>query len=71
LPWSNDLDLSGTNAVTCSCAKDITFKNAHMATEKNPFVEDQSQNIWRIGWTEATVVPATQSATALAATQFK
>jgi polygalacturonase len=45
-----DLDLAGTNGVTCSYAKDITFKNVRIAAEKNPFVEDHSENIQRIGW---------------------
>jgi hypothetical protein len=60
LLWSNDLDLSGTNGVTCSYARDITFKNVRIAVEKNPFVEDHSQNTQRIGWTEVTLVPATR-----------
>jgi polygalacturonase len=48
----DDLDLTGTNGVTCSYAKDITFKNVRIAAEKSPFVEDHSQNIRRIGWEE-------------------
>lgn len=55
-----DLDLAGTNGVTCSYAKDITFKNVLIAAEKNSFVEDHSENIRRLSWTEATVVPATR-----------
>ena len=54
-----DLDLSGTNGVTCSYAKEITFKNVRIAAEKNPFVEDHSINIQRIGWTETPLVPTT------------
>jgi polygalacturonase len=46
------LDLSGTNGVTCAYAKDITFNNVRIAAQNNPFVEDHSQNIRRIGWTE-------------------
>lgn len=53
----NDLDLSGTNGVTCSYARDVTFKNVHIAAETNSFVEDHSENIQRIGWNEATIVP--------------
>jgi polygalacturonase len=55
-----DLDLAGTNGVTCSYMKDITFKNVRIAAEKNPFVEDHSENIQRIGWTEVPLVPATR-----------
>ncbi|MGA2221448.1 MAG: hypothetical protein ABSH21_06680 [Verrucomicrobiia bacterium] len=58
--WSNDPDLSGTNGVTCSYAVNIPFKNVRIAAEKNPFVEDHSQNIQRIGWIEVTVAPATR-----------
>ncbi|HUJ10152.1 MAG TPA: glycosyl hydrolase family 28 protein [Verrucomicrobiae bacterium] len=47
-----DLDLSGTNGVACSYATDITFKNVRIAVQQNPFVEDHSENIQRIGWTE-------------------
>lgn len=56
----NDLDLSGTNGVTCSYAKDITFRNVRIAAEENPFTEDRSQNIRRIGWKEVTLPPSTQ-----------
>ncbi|HEX7529978.1 MAG TPA: glycosyl hydrolase family 28 protein [Pyrinomonadaceae bacterium] len=56
----NDLDLSGTNGVTCSYARDVTFKNVRIAAETNSFVEDHSENIQRIGWSETTLVPATQ-----------
>jgi polygalacturonase len=45
-----DLNLSGTNGVTCSYAKDITFRNVRIAAERNAFVEDHSENIQRIGW---------------------
>jgi polygalacturonase len=53
-----DLDLAGTNGVTCSYAKDITFKNVRIAAEKNPYVEDHSENIQRIGWSEASLPAA-------------
>ncbi|MGD1020216.1 MAG: glycoside hydrolase family 28 protein [Verrucomicrobiia bacterium] len=55
-----DLDLSGTNGVTCSYAKDITFRNVRIAAENSPFTEDHSQNIRRIGWNEVTVLPGIQ-----------
>lgn len=55
---SSDLDLSGTNGVTCSYAKDITFRNVRIAAEKNPYTEDHSQNVRRIGWNEVTLLPA-------------
>jgi polygalacturonase len=54
-----DLDLSGTNGVSCSYAKDIIFKNVHIAVQNRPFEEHDSQDIRRIGWNEATVAPAT------------
>jgi len=56
----NDLDLSGTNGVTCSYARDITFKNVRIAAEKNFFEEDHSQNIQKIHWKEVTLVPTTR-----------
>ncbi len=56
----NHLDLSGTNGVTCSYARDITFKNVRIAAQNNPFVEDHSQNIRRIDWTEVPFIPTTQ-----------
>ena len=56
----NDLDLSGTNGVTCSYARDITFKKVRIAAQHSPFVEDHSQNIRRIGWDEVPFVPAAQ-----------
>jgi hypothetical protein len=55
-----DLDLSGTNGVTCSYAKDITFRNVRIAAEKNPYTEDHSQNVRRMGWSEVTMLPGTQ-----------
>ena len=54
-----DLNLAGTNGVTCSYAKDITFKNVLITAEKNPFVEDHSENIQRLSWSEASL-PATR-----------
>jgi polygalacturonase len=56
----NHLDLSGTNGVTCSYAKDITFKNVRIAVQNSPFMEDHSQDIRRTGWTEVPFVPTTQ-----------
>ncbi len=56
----NHLDLSGTNGVTCAYAKDITFKNVRIAVQNNPFVEDHSQDIRRIGWIEVPFIPTTQ-----------
>ncbi len=55
-----DLDLSGTNGVTCSYAKDITFKNVKVASQNPPYAEDHSQNIQRIDWNEVTVAPTTR-----------
>lgn len=55
-----DLNLSGTNGVTCSYAKDITFRNVKIAVENHPFTEDHSQNVRRIGWNEVTLSPATR-----------
>jgi len=55
-----DLDLAGTNGVTCSYAKDITFKNVRIAAQNQPYEEDHSENIRRIGWTEVPFVPDAQ-----------
>jgi polygalacturonase len=48
----NDLDLSGTNGVSCDYAKDITFKNVSVAAQTNVFVADHSDNIKEINWSE-------------------
>lgn len=53
-----DLDLSGTNGVTCSYAKDITFRNVRIAAETNLFTEDHCQNVRRVGWKEVGVLPS-------------
>jgi len=55
----SDLNLSGTNGVTCSYARDITFKNVRIAVEKSPFMENHSENIRRLDWNEVPLVPAT------------
>jgi polygalacturonase len=47
-----DLDLSGTNGVTCAYAKNITFTDVRIAAQNNPFVEDHTENIQRKGWDE-------------------
>ena len=47
-----DLDLSGTNGVTCAYAKNITFKNVRLTAQTQPFVEDHSENIRRLNWTQ-------------------
>jgi polygalacturonase len=51
----NNLNLSGTNGITCSYAKDIKFKNVRITAEKNPYVEDHAQNIQKSGWKEIVV----------------
>jgi polygalacturonase len=56
----NNLNLSGTNGVSCAYARDITFKNVRITVENNPYVEDHSQNIQRSEWREVTLVPGTQ-----------
>jgi polygalacturonase len=56
----SNLDLSGTNGVTCSYAKDITFRNVRIAVKNNPFTEDHSKNIRRISWNEVTLPPDTR-----------
>jgi polygalacturonase len=53
-----DIDLSGMNGITCSYAKDITFRNVKVTSENPPYTEDHSENIQRIGWKE-TILPAT------------
>jgi polygalacturonase len=50
-----DIDLSGINGITCSYAKDITFKNVNVASENPPYTEDHSENVRRIHWQEATL----------------
>jgi polygalacturonase len=47
-----DIDLSGTNGVTCTYAKNITFKNVKLTAQTNLFVEDHSENIRRLNWRE-------------------
>ncbi len=47
-----DLDLSGTNGVTCSYAKNITFKNVRLAAQTNSFTQDHCENIRRLNWRE-------------------
>jgi polygalacturonase len=54
----DDINLSGMNGVTCSYAKDITFRNVVIAAQNAPYREDHSQNIQRIGWKEINL-PAT------------
>jgi polygalacturonase len=56
----NDLDLSGTNGVTCSFARNITFQNVRIAAQDNSFVEEHSEDIHRIGWHEVRFVPGPQ-----------
>lgn len=46
----NDLDLSGTNGVSCDYAKDITFDNVHIAAQTNLLTTSHSENIKEIGW---------------------
>ena len=53
-----DLRLSGTNGVTCDYARDITFKNVHLAAEKNFLVEEHSENIQRSQWKAVALVSA-------------
>lgn len=56
----DDLDLSGANGVTCSYAKDITFRNVRIAVQNKSFTEDHSQNIRRIGWNEVILSSTTR-----------
>jgi polygalacturonase len=56
----NDLDLSGTNGVICSFARNITFHNVRIAAQNNPFAEDHSEDIQRTGWHEVLFVPGPQ-----------
>ncbi len=53
-----DLDLSGTNGVSCSYAKSITFKNVHIAAQANLYVQDHSENIQKINWSETRLPPS-------------
>ena len=45
-----DLNLSGTNGITCSYAKNITFQNVRVKADKNAFLEEHSENVRRIGF---------------------
>jgi polygalacturonase len=56
----NNLDLSGTNGVTCAYAKDISFNNVRIAAQHNLYVENHAQNIQRSNWKEVTFAPATR-----------
>ena len=53
----SNLDLSGTNGITCSYARDITFKYVRISVQNSPFKEDHSQDIRRTDWTEVPFVP--------------
>ncbi|HEY1662630.1 MAG TPA: glycosyl hydrolase family 28 protein [Verrucomicrobiae bacterium] len=52
-----DMDLSGTNGVSCSYAKNITFNNAHIAAQKNVYVENHAENIQKFNWSETQLPP--------------
>jgi polygalacturonase len=43
-----DLDLGGTNGISCDYAKDITFKNVRVVAQQNAFVEENALNVRRI-----------------------
>jgi polygalacturonase len=55
-----DMNLSGTNGVTCAYAKKIIFKNATVAAERNLFEEAHSENIQRLNWKSVNLVPNPQ-----------
>lgn len=44
----NDVNLSGTNGITCDFAKDITFKNVHLTVQKNADVETHAENVKKV-----------------------
>jgi polygalacturonase len=48
----NDLNLSGTNGVSCDNVKNITFKNVQITAQTNLFVADHAENIQKINWSE-------------------
>jgi polygalacturonase len=54
-----DLNLSGAKGVSCAYARDVIFNNVSIAAEADVFVEDQSQNVVRLNWKEATPVSTT------------
>ncbi len=54
-----DLDLSGASGITCSYAKDVTFTNVKVTAQKNPYVEDHSDDVRRSGWTEVIAASTT------------
>ncbi|HVM61144.1 MAG TPA: glycosyl hydrolase family 28 protein [Verrucomicrobiae bacterium] len=47
-----NLDLSGANGVSCSYAKDITFRDVKITAKENPYKEEHSENVRRVNWTE-------------------
>ncbi|HEY3763111.1 MAG TPA: glycosyl hydrolase family 28 protein [Verrucomicrobiae bacterium] len=51
----NDLDLSGTNGVSCDYAKNITFKNVRIAAQNNVFIAAHAENIQKINCSETRV----------------
>jgi polygalacturonase len=55
-----NLNLSGTNGITCSFAKDIIFENVRIAAEQNLFREDHSENIQRLHWKQTDLISATR-----------
>lgn len=48
----NDLDLSGTNGVSCAYAKNITFKNVRIVAQNHLYIENHAVNIQKINWSE-------------------
>jgi polygalacturonase len=53
----DNLDLSGTNGVTCAFAKNITFKNVKVAAQKNLYLEEHAENVSKINYHEV-ILPA-------------
>lgn len=55
----DDITLSGTTGVSCSYAKDVTFKNVTVTAQRAPWTEDHSENVQRLGWKESAASSAT------------
>ena len=53
-----NLDLSGATGVSCSYAKNVRFKDVKVAAQKNPYTEDHSEDIQRVGWSEKILASA-------------
>jgi polygalacturonase len=59
----SELDLSGMTGVTCAYAKNVKFTNVRITAQKDPYVEDHSEDIQRVGWSAITATASTPKTT--------